>query len=413
VFGILLNKTRQTRRFSASVAAAAAALLAILPISPASAQTLASQGQTANQVAVGAGLDSITVTATGDRRTMINAIRALPDVASRANALGQVSQQAYTLLPRLAIQSMDANETMLHNYIVDRRSVAADTPNTIPLSADHTVNMMLMGAVRQAKYDGARDRPKANSDSRSLLFAIDFTPRPGLLLGVSLGVDGQDARLGANKPRITQFNSHIGPYASYTNGKFYVDASASYNLSDYKLRREVNFAGFIDRLTATQLGDNWAASGETGILLKSGKTRIQPFVGVHYRYADVAGFQEQGGTAALQVAKYRTQSIRSSVGARISTTIEKGAWSIRPTASAEWRRELAKQPDSRIEARLASADVAIWRLQPAGLNKNAANVSAGIAATYNNRTTFRLGYIGEFGSDRRINGATVSVNHRF
>jgi outer membrane autotransporter protein len=409
VFGLLVSGARQTRRLIAG----AAALLAVLPIHAASAQTLASQGQTANQVAVGAGLDAITATATGDRRTMINAIRALPDVASRANALGQVSQQSYTLLPRLAIQSMDANETMLHNYIVERRSVGADAPNTVPLSGDGTINMMLMGGVRQAKYDAGRDRTKATSDSRSVAFAIDFAPRPGLLLGVSLGIDGQDAGLDPRKPRITQFNSHIGPYASYTNGKFYLDASASYNMSDYKLRREVNFAGFINKLTATQLGDNWAASGETGVMLKVNKTRIQPFVGIHYRYADVSGFQEQGGTAALQVARFRTQSVRSSAGLRLSTTIEKGAWAIRPTVSAEWRHELAKQPDSRIEARLASADVAIWRLQPAGLKRDTANVSAGVTATYNSRTSFRLGYVGEFGSDRRINGAVISVNRRF
>jgi outer membrane autotransporter protein len=179
------------------------------------------------------------------------------------------------------------------------------------------------------------------------------------------------------------------------------------------LRREVRFTGFSDNLAATQQGDNWAASGETGLLIKVNKTRIQPFVGIHYRYADVAAFQEQGGTAALRIARFQTQSVRTSVGARLSTTIENGAWAIRPTASAEWRREFKKQPDSRIEAALASDDVAKWTLQPAGIKRDAANVSAGVTATYNNRTSFRLAYVGEFGSDRRIHGAMVSVSRRF
>lgn len=409
MLGLPIGNNRLMRR----LIAAAATLLMALNMQIASAQTLASQGQTANQVAVGAGLDSIAATATGDRRTMINAIKALPDTASRANALGQISQQNYTLLPQLAIQSMDANEAMLHNYIVDRRSIAADAPASVPTIGDGTIHMMLTGNVRQAKYKSGRDRPRADSDSRALAFSIDVTPRTGLLIGVNLGIDGTDARLDANRPRITQFNSHIGPYISYSNGKFYIDTSASYNLSDYRLRREVNFAGFIDRLTATQLGDNWAASGETGLMLKMGKTRFQPFVGIHYRYADVSGFQEQGGTAALQVAKYRTQSVRSAVGARLSTTIDAGKWSLRPTVSGEWRHELAKKPDSRIEARLASADVGIWTLQPAGLKRDTANVSAGITATYNNRTSFRLAYVGEWGSDRHVNGATATISRRF
>lgn len=407
--GIIIGNARRIRR----LIAAALALLTILNVQMASSQTLASQGQTALQVAVGAGLDANSATATGDRSAMINAIKALPDAASRANALGQISQQSYTLLPQLAIQSMDANETMLHNYIVERRNIAADAGDSVPAVGDGTIHMMLTGDVRQAKYKAGRDRPKADSDSRSIAFSIDVTPKKGLLIGVNLGIDGIDARLDQNRPRITDFNSHIGPYISYSNGIFYVDTSASYNLSDFKLRREVRFTGFIGRLTATQLGDNWAASGETGLMLKVRKTRIQPFVGVHYRYADVSGFTEQGGTAALQVAKYRTQLVQSSAGIRASTTIEAGAWALRPTVSGEWRHELAKQPDSRIEARLASADVGIWTLQPAGLKRDTANVSAGITATYKNRTSFRLAYVGEWGSDRHVNGATATISRRF
>ena len=396
------------------IVAGAAACLALAPLGSASAQTLASAGTTPNQVAVGAALDAISGTATGDRRAQIDAIRALPP-ASRSAALGQLSPQGYTLLPRLAIQSMDANQSNLHDYIVQRRAIAEDAPATVPLSGDGTITMTLMGDLRQGLYKGAADRPRATTDSRSLQFALDFSPRPGAIVGLALGIDGVDARLDpVARPRITAFNSHIGPYASITNGRVYLDVDATYQLTEYKLRRQVGFAGFTDRLRINQDGDGWAADAETGYLLRFGAAAFQPFAGLHYRYADVSGFREVGGVSALDVARFRTKSLRSSLGARLSANVRRGNWTIRPTAQAEWRRELEKKPESRQEWRFANGDVpASFTLQPNQLKRDAAYVSAGVSATYNSRTSFRLGYVGEIASDRHVHGFVATISRRF
>lgn len=394
--------------------AGAAAILALTPVGSASAQSLASSGYTANQAAVGAALDVVNGRTNAARQSQIDAIRALP-VALRGQALGQLSAQSYTLLPQLAIQSMDASETMLHNYVIGRRSIAENAPATVPMSGDGTINMTLMGDLRQATYKSNFDRPRATTDSRSIAFAIDFSPIPGAIVGVTVGIDGIDARLDpVARPRITSFNSHIGTYASITRGKVYLDASASYNLSQYKIRRQVGFAGFSDRLRINQDGDGWAASAQTGYMLNRGVAEIQPFAGIHYRYADVAGFKERGGVAALDVAPFRTQSLRSAVGARVSLNVKRGAWAFRPTAQAEWRRELLKNPESRIEYRFNSGDVLNgFTLRPAQLKKDAAYLTAGLTATRNSRTSFRLAYTGEIASDRHINGFVATVSRRF
>jgi uncharacterized protein with beta-barrel porin domain len=392
-----------------AIFAGAAAFLAIAPVGSAAAQSLASVGQTPNQVAIGAALDAISGRTNAPRQSQIDAIRALP-IASRGVALGQLSAQSYTLLPRLAIQSMDANETMLHNYIVTRRSIAESAPATVPMSGDGTINMTLMGDLRQATYKSAADRPRATTDSRSIAFAVDFSPIPGAIVGLSLGIDGVDARLDPARPRITSFNSHIGPYASISRGNVYLDASGSYNLSEYKLRRQFG----TDRLRINQDGDGWAASAETGYMLKRGVAEIQPFAGIHYRYADVAGFCETGGISALDVAPFRTRSLRSSVGARLSANVKHGAWSFRPSAQAEWRRELFKSPERRMEFRFANGDVpSTFTLLPSQLKKDAAYMSAGITATRNSRTSFRLAYTGELASDRHINGFVATISRRF
>ncbi|MDB5700379.1 MAG: hypothetical protein JWL66_578 [Sphingomonadales bacterium] len=393
--------------------AGAAALLTLAPIGSASAQSLASAGRTSNQVAIGTALDAVSGRTNAARQSQIDAIRALP-VALRGSALGQLSPQSYTLLPQLAIQSMDASDTMLHNYIVTRRDIAEEAPATIAMSGARTFHATLMGDVRQATYKSGFDRPRATTDSRSIAFAADFSPIPGAIVGVTLGIDGIDARLDPARPRITYFNSHIGPYASIVRGKVYVDANASYTLSEYKLRRQVEFTGVNDRLRVNQDGDGWAANAETGLMVKRGVARIQPFVGIHYRYADVSGFRETGGISALDVAGYRTQSLRSGVGARVSANVKRGNWALRPSAQAEWRRELLKNPESRMEFRFANGDILnTFTLLPSQLKKDAAYLSAGITATRNSRTSFRLAYTGELANDRHINGFVATISRRF
>jgi len=373
-------------------------------------------GQTPGERAVGVVLDGIAPAAGSDRMAMMQSLSQLPSAGQRADALGQLSARSYTLLPRLAAGSMDAHDRQLRDYLVERRAIAMDAPADMPASGPGTITMMLTGDLTQGRYEGRTDRPSANMDSRALRFAIDMRPLPDLLIGATIGIEGIDAGLDrAKRPRITDFNTYIGPYASYSNGKVYVDVTGGYNFAEYRLRRQVSWDGFDNRLASTGVveGDGWAATAEAGVLLRSGKVRVQPFAGLLYRYADVESFTERGGTAALDVAAYNLKSLRGSLGGRVSATIDKGDWAIRPALRAEWQHELRGQPESRIEARFASRDAAIFSLQPTSLARDAGLVGASITATHASRTSVRLGYNGEFGSDRRIHNFTLSVSRRF
>lgn len=394
-----------------------AILLLGATMQPAHAGPYTPYATTAGEAAVGAMVDAgpdSGSASVGDRATMLASIDALPGAPARADALGQLSPRSYSLLPRLSIQAMDAGDREIRAMLTERRSIAIDAPAAVPASGDRTIRMMLTGGIRQAIYEGRPDRPKTGSDSRSLRFAIDVAPVRGLILGATLGIDGIDARLDpAQRPRISLFTTNIGPYASFNNGQFYADATASYTLSEYKLRRQVGWSGFSDRMVAPVDGDGWAASGEAGAMVRAGVIRFQPFAGLHYRYADVSGFRENGGPAALEVARFRSQSLRGALGARLSANVAHGGWALRPSVEAQWQRELRSRPDSRIEARFATRDLAVFTLRPTRLARDAGLVNAGISATWNSRTTVRLGYAGEFSSDRHIHAATLTVGRRF
>ena len=403
-----------TRLFSVRRLIEGAAALLMLYGQPAVAGPYTPYAVTPGEAAVGMTLDAAPGAPGSDRSAMLASIDALPTAAARANALGQLSPRSYSLLPRLSIQSMDAADRDIRSWLVERRSVAIDAPADIPVRGDRTITMMLSGGIKQASYKARIDRPEAESDSRSLRFAVDVKPVAGLIVGATLGIDGIDARLGpAQRPRISQFNSQVGSYASYSDGRFYADVTAVYMLSEYRLRRQVGWAGFTGQMVAPVDGDGWGASGEAGVMLRSGAVRIQPFAGLHYRYADVSGFVENGGPAALEVAAFRTKSLRSGLGGRISATVMQGGWTLRPSVEAQWQRELRSHPDSRIEARFATRDLPIFTLRPTRLARDAGLVNAGVSATWNNRTTIRLGYAGEFSSDRHVHAATLTVGRRF
>lgn len=380
----------------------------------ASAQNYEADATSAGQVAVARALAAVPNPETSSYSSIFNAVSALPDSASRSDALGQLSPAAYRLLPRLAVQSMDATDREIRGYLAQRRELALDASPGVPVSGDRTINVMVSYGLKQGDYKARLDRPRANFDSRSIRAGFDMSPVPGLIVGTSIGIDGIDANLDrSQRPRSTLFNANFTPYASYSNGRFYVDATAGYTRSWYQLRRQISFTGFGDRLQSGPNGDNAAASVEAGGIFKLGVLRAQPFAGLHYRYADLGGFVESGGAASLAVAKFKTESLRTALGMRASATFGKGVWKLRPRVEAQWQRELRSRPDSRIEAVFLAGDSPIFTLPAMRYDRDGAVVGAGISAVHGERTALRLSYSGEFGNDRRIHAFAVTANHRF
>jgi uncharacterized protein with beta-barrel porin domain len=382
--------------------AAGAALLAMAGV-PAQAQSLASYGATPGQVATGAALDaSASSTA---KTTIVNAIQALPDAYARADALGQLSPAAFTLLPMLAIQSLDAVEANVHEHLADQRNAKAPVGK---------LRLTLLGDLRQAHYNTRPDRPYATSDSRSLALAIDYQVKPGLVAGLTMGVDGIDTQLGETAPRSAVTTYHIGPYVGWSNTQFYAQASADYASANYKLFREVDYGTLNNQVTinGTRADDSWGFSLEGGYRLPVPVVTVEPYVGLHYRYAHTPEFGEAGGPVALDVAPFKAESVRTALGARATTTFKTGAWTLQPSASAEWRHELRGDVISAIEARFLNTDSPVFTLNPDQPGRNEGIYTAGLAATFREKTTLRVTYRGDFANDRRINGFMATLSRR-
>ena len=411
MFRVLTNIT-MARMACLALASIACACMAFS--TSARAQALSADAATPGEAAVAEALDTIAGPGAGPYAPIIGTIEALATSAARSDALGQLSPRAYRVMPRLSIQSMDATDREIRGYLAIRRETSLDVRSSAPLSVDRTVNVLVSSGFKQGKYEGRPDRPSANFDSRSVRVAFDVAPAPGLIVGASIGIDGLDANLDrARQPRSTLFNAGITPYASYASGRFYVDATAGYTRSWYQLRRQVSWNGIISQLQAGAEGDNASASAEAGGILQLGALRAQPFAGLQYRYADLGGIVESGGAASLAVARFKSESVRSTLGLRASATLREGNWAIRPVVEGQWQRDRRAHPEGRIEATFTNGGAPIFTLPAGRYDRDAAIVGAGLSAVQGDRTAVRLSYSGEFAHDRRIHSFALTASRRF
>jgi uncharacterized protein YhjY with autotransporter beta-barrel domain len=336
--------------------------------------------------------------------------------ASAQTAQDQIAmEQLHTVLPQLAIQSLDAVEAHVHDILVERRDreMAGDQPVVGKLS------MTVFGDFRAGHYSQFDNEPSTITHSRSISAALDYAPREGIIAGVSAGVDGIDARLAGTGPeagqgagqRVGTTSWHVGPYLGVSNGRVYFDTSVNYASARYNERFDAS--GNQVLVTGARYSDSWAISGETGYHLRKGKVNVQPFAGLHYRYAHVPQMYQTTGTTTLATAPFANQSLRSAVGLRISENYAVGSWSLQPVVSAEWRHELRHQVSTVIEEEQITPPSPVYTLPPGSFDRNAALVNLGVSATYHERLTVRLNYRGEFTDGRRIHGLVASISHRF
>ena len=321
------------------------------------------------------------------------------------------TEQLHTVLPQLAIQSLDAVEAHVHDILVERRNREMGGDQ----SAIDKLSMTVFGDFRAGKYSQFVNEPSTITHSRSISAALDYAPREGIIVGVSAGVDDIDARLAGmaagTGPGIGTTSWHVGPYLGVSNGRVYFDTSVNYASARYDERFDASDGQVL--VTGARYSDSWAISGETGYHLRKGKVSVQPFVGLHYRYAHVPQLYQTTGATTLATAPFADESLRSAVGLRISENYAAGSWSLQPVVHAEWRHELRREVSSVIEEEQITPPSPIFTLPPGSFDRNAVMVNVGVSATYHERLTFRLNYRGEFTDGRRIHGLVASISHSF
>lgn len=162
--------------------------------------------------------------------------------------------------------------------------------------------------------------------------------RAGLALSyANTDVNDKGARTG-NGTEIDSYGATL--YTSYTGSPWYVDGSVGVSLHKYDTTRRVNFTGFDQTATGSHDGWQYTARVDGGYPLPVGPAVVTPVAGVAYSHLNQDSFTETGASGAnLAVDSSTTNSLRSSLGAKVGSTFQTDIGKLAPEFRAVWSHE--------------------------------------------------------------------------
>ena len=308
-------------------------------------------GVTRNQRAVGAALDRIALTATGDLQTLINDLGAASP-ADQQRALSQLSGDVYGSTQTIGLQAGMQFQNSVNDRLINNGQFLSGNGDTLAaLSApanndDWIVRGQSPSSTAQGWAQGFGTSGRFGTDGNA---PGGNYRQGGLALGFDLGRDETGAIGIANAHSYVSFNqgngasgqleSHqVGLYFLKQLGAMYLLGSANYGYNDLDVTRTVPGGSVQGDPIAHQFG----TYAETGWSLDQGVIRFQPLAALQYQSLAQQGFAETGGPGALIVSGTQADSLRTHLGGRVAFSgLEDGAgriWS--PYVHGRWVAEL-------------------------------------------------------------------------
>jgi T5SS/PEP-CTERM-associated repeat protein/autotransporter-associated beta strand protein len=204
----------------------------------------------------------------------------------------------------------------------------------------------------------------------------------------------------------------IAAYGGWRRDDTYVSASLAGGWHETDSMRRVTVGAFTGNARADYDSQQISAAIETGRAWSLGQATATPFAGLGYSYLHRDGFTESGaGAANLDVDSESLDSLRVRLGVRLGQTFTTGGGlRIEPSLEAAYARELLDD-DARITAGFAADPAAEFTISGPELDRDRAQIGAGLVAYISDSTTLDLRYQSELASsdEHHAFGATLRL----
>jgi autotransporter-associated beta strand protein len=246
--------------------------------------------------------------------------------------------------------------------------------------------------------DSTSNRTGFDATSIGAQFGLDYTFSEGLLAGVALGYLWTDADLDASLGEIDQGTFRVGPYFSWFEHDWYVDASLTFGYSSIEGKREIPALA----LTADSDYDAYDFTGYVGtgyqLQLKE-DLYLAPIASLLYSHIEFDGFTESGaGGANLKVPSRDDDSFRTRLGANLSYRFSELASQPITYVYAGWEHEF--DDDNDLDASFAAGGNP-FIIDTGSRDSDSLFVGGGVEAlVYESMAAyFRVEYVGSDNSD--------------
>lgn len=349
-------------------------------------------GQTPNEQATGAGLDSGAV-----GNAAANALVALAAPAQAAG-LDQLSGEIHASLKGALIDE----SRYVRDTVNDRlaRSTGAEAGSALWTSA--------YGSFAEINGDG--NAAELGASVGGVFIGAEGMVGNGLRVGVLGGYGRGVYDLGDRNSSATANSYDAGAYAGYQAGGLDLRFGADYALHQINADRSVAFGSYTDALQAGYNAQTGQLFGEIGYKIGSDMASIEPFGAAAYVRQSTDGFTENGGASTLTAAANTLSTTFTTLGVRGSTNVDLGTAKGTLKASIGWRHALGDlSPTS--TASFAGGD--LFTVSGAPIAADAAVVDAGLDLTAGQGVIVGASYSGVLSSGGFDNGAKAHADWSF
>jgi outer membrane autotransporter protein len=409
-----------------------------------SAPSFASFGQTFNQRQVGQALDSIRSTATGATANLLGQLT-LQNAAGIQSGLQQLDGELFGSLATVKIESSDLflRSTILHlqQFTAYPIGVAPPSFGSPQMTAGFSAGDP--SGIERASY--APEREPTPAETLSLYYpACDQARVTGWLQGVgaggqlgsngnaagldysiggtAFGVDlvGDDAILGiaggyghtyvGQRDNLGngQIDSlHVDVYGVKRLEHLYVLGLAGYANDDFSTRRYINIGDISATDRGSYMGNEFISYLESGINVPIGGYVLQPLAGLRYLLLGQNGFTEyQGAGADLSVGSQTYDSLRYSLGMRLTKVFGTGPCSLAPYLEGRWTHEVLGN-DRLVDAQFAGITGGSFASAGNVLGRDFGEFGAGFVANVSERVQLYVGYDAQVSTRQSAQGGTA------
>ncbi len=225
-----------------------------------------------------------------------------------------------------------------------------------------------------------------------LLAGVDYRVSDKFVLGGAFSYSDTRSSYDQSLGKVDATTYGIAAYGTYYVNDWYMDGFVAYGSVDYDSVRNISIPSLtttppiITSATAKPKADQWSTSLGIGRNFEHGRYTITPSARLSYLWVKNKAFSEDEPINGLGLAvEARTiKSLQSSLGVKVSTTINSSAGVFVPYATAQWLHEFENDSPSIISKYVNDPFNNVFVIPTASPTRDYAVLAIGSSAVFKN-----------------------------
>ncbi|HLJ64515.1 MAG TPA: autotransporter domain-containing protein, partial [Stellaceae bacterium] len=262
------------------------------------------------------------------------------------------------------------------------------------------------GVVGDGPAAGAA--PSFQIGREGLVVGGDWQLNDHIIVGIAADYDHTNASFSdASSTRLDAYQA--AAYAGWGEGPWYATGLLGAGINEFSTTRQLAPFGFAGAATASPSGETYETYGEAGYHLRLGRAALVPYLGVGYTRAQIDAFTEAGGFGALAVSAGSSDSLATTLGARVSAAIDLGGGKLVPELRVGYRHEFLDAAQS-LNASFATTP---FSASGANFGRDTALIGVGVTGEVTGTTRVFLDYDGALTGSFQQHAFSAGVKVRF